>query len=231
MRLDNVAKSRKRKPMEKKNLTKPKARVRDAEETQRRVLQASQELFSQKGFAGVRLHEIAAKAGVTVPLLCHHFRDKESLYQATQEQLLARFAQLGQEIFSAPGSAPERLEGLLLGLFELLDTEKKGFAFLHRELLEGGHTKELVARWLLPLKTLAKEEFTRGQERGELRRDLDPEILLLHMASAAIYPTLAEPIVRAVFGSASSKKDWRAHRKEELKKLLRSWLESPTGAK
>jgi TetR/AcrR family transcriptional regulator len=217
--------------MEKKKPTKPKARVRDAAETQRRVLQAAQDLFSQHSFAGVRLRQIADKAGITVPLLCHHFRDKASLYQAIQERLLARFALLGQEIFSTPGSAPERLEGLLLGLFELLDTEQKGFSFLHRELVEGGQTKELVAHWFLPLKTLAIQEFILGQERGELRRDLDPEILLLHLASAAIYPTLAEPLVRALFGSASSKKDWRAHRKEELKKLLRSWLESPTGAK
>ena len=57
-------------------------RSRDADSTRRRVMDSAEFLFAQKGIDGVRLREIAERAEMSVPLLCHHFGDKETLYAA-----------------------------------------------------------------------------------------------------------------------------------------------------
>ncbi len=42
----------------------PKARLRDAERTRQRILDAALSEFSEKGFAGARVRGIAERAGV-----------------------------------------------------------------------------------------------------------------------------------------------------------------------
>ena len=45
------------------------------------ILDASMELFAQKGYAACSIREICQAAGVTKPVLYYHFRSKEHLYQ------------------------------------------------------------------------------------------------------------------------------------------------------
>ena len=51
------------------------------------IEEAAAELFAEHGYAGTRLEDVAAGAGVTKQLLYQHFRTKEELYLA----LLARY--------------------------------------------------------------------------------------------------------------------------------------------
>jgi AcrR family transcriptional regulator len=57
--------------------TRPSADV-----TRRRILDAALELFSERGFDGASTRDIAARAGVTQPLLGYHFRSKDELWRA-----------------------------------------------------------------------------------------------------------------------------------------------------
>lgn len=197
------------------------ARVRDASATKRRILDAAEILFSWKGLSGVTLREIAQLAEVNVPLLCHHFRDKDTLYQAALERILERLVRIWQESFTGPGTAPEQLQSLIIGLCDVVETESRGMAFLHRELLDGGsRASALIERWVLPLKDLALRGLACGQERGELRSDLDSEMLLLHILSAAFYPAYGLPVIQAVFGARVGTGDWHAQRKAQLLKLV-----------
>jgi AcrR family transcriptional regulator len=46
------------------------------------VLRAAADLFAQHGYAGTRLEDIAAAAGVTKPIVYRHFDSKKALYLA-----------------------------------------------------------------------------------------------------------------------------------------------------
>jgi len=48
---------------------------------------AAGELFAERSFDGATTREIAARAGVTQPLLNYHFRSKEDLWQAAVDSL------------------------------------------------------------------------------------------------------------------------------------------------
>jgi TetR/AcrR family transcriptional regulator len=203
--------------------TAPRApRPRDADGTRSRLLDAAEALFGQKGVDGVRLREIAERAGATVPLLCHHYRDKETLYSAVIDRAMERFASLGWDVLQHAATIEARLEGLVSGLIEMLAADPAMTAVLHRELADGGErARPFAERWFRPLMEAAAEEIRQGQSRGEIRKQFDPDLLMLHVVSAAIYPFVAAPVVRVVWGSDPFAPDQLERRKRELIELLR----------
>ena len=93
-------------------------RVRDADATRTRVLDAAEILFARKGFDGTRLREVAEHASVTVPLVCHHFRDKDSLYASVIERGLLRFATLGWDVLRRGHTVREQLASFVSSLID-----------------------------------------------------------------------------------------------------------------
>jgi TetR/AcrR family transcriptional regulator len=69
--------------------TAPKERSTrpSADATRDRIVAAAADLFSERSFDGATTREIAARAGVTQPLLTYHFRSKEELWQAAVDSL------------------------------------------------------------------------------------------------------------------------------------------------
>lgn len=64
------------------------------------LLQSAIRLFSEKGFSGVELREIAADAGVTVGLIRHYYGSKDDLIDAAVAQVSARLQKVFESIMS-----------------------------------------------------------------------------------------------------------------------------------
>lgn len=56
------------------------------------MLDASLELFAQKGFAETSLRDISRRSGVSHSLMLHHFRSKEALYEAVKRRVVEGYA-------------------------------------------------------------------------------------------------------------------------------------------
>jgi AcrR family transcriptional regulator len=61
---------------------KPKRVRRTPEEARRLILEAAQAAIARTGPEGLRLHDIAAAAGVSHPLILHHFGSRAGLVRA-----------------------------------------------------------------------------------------------------------------------------------------------------
>lgn len=68
----------------------PRATRASADPTRERIVLAATDLFSDLSFAGASTREIAARAGVTQPLLNYHFRSKDELWRAVVDALFDR---------------------------------------------------------------------------------------------------------------------------------------------
>jgi AcrR family transcriptional regulator len=75
-----------------------------ADPTRDRIVAAATDLFAERSFDGATTREIAARAGVTQPLLNYHFRSKEELWRAAVDTLFA-------SLNSAVAAHLEELEG------------------------------------------------------------------------------------------------------------------------
>ena len=58
--------------------------------TTERILNAAERIFSENGYAGARLADIAAEAAIRRPSLLYHFESKEVLYEAMVHRLFQR---------------------------------------------------------------------------------------------------------------------------------------------
>ncbi len=102
--------------------------------TQRReqLLDVGRRLFADKGFEGTSVEEIAAKAGVSKPVVYEHFGGKEGLYAVVvdrETQLL--LDRMTRSLTS--GEPRELLEQAANALLEYIETSTDGFRILVRD--------------------------------------------------------------------------------------------------
>jgi AcrR family transcriptional regulator len=88
---------------------------RTPEEARRLILETAQQLIARAGPEGLRLQEIAAAAGISHPLILHHFGNREGLVRALTQQAVA---ELRDKLIPAMGSAEYSLEQQLDQVFD-----------------------------------------------------------------------------------------------------------------
>ena len=89
-----------------------------------RLMDSAVLLFTTRGYAATSVREIVEMAGVTKPALYYHFDSKEGIYLAILDDLV-KIADEGIAASRvASGTARERLEGFLLGIYGLFETKK-----------------------------------------------------------------------------------------------------------
>jgi AcrR family transcriptional regulator len=88
---------------------------RSPEEARRLILDTAQELIARAGPEGLRLQEIAGAAGISHPLILHHFGSREGLVRALVQEAVA---ELRDKLIAAMGSAESSLEQELDQVFD-----------------------------------------------------------------------------------------------------------------
>jgi AcrR family transcriptional regulator len=119
--------------------------------TAERILDAAEDLFAENGYSATSLGEVADRVGIRPPSLYNHFRNKEALYEAVLERLLAAFA--------APLEELGRGQVTYERVFQWLETivrqhhANPNLARLlqHAALSGGPHTNELIDRLFRPM--------------------------------------------------------------------------------
>ena len=163
----------------------------------KRLMDAAILLFTNRGYAATSVREIVEMAGVTKPSLYYHFESKEGIYLAILEELL----RIADESIAASrvssGTARERLQAFLLGIFRTFETRKAEVRMMNAVFwgpaqgappfdFEVFHDK---------LKTVIAEIVVQGIAAGDLRAS-DPQdvtLALMGVLSFNMDLTLAHP--------------------------------------
>lgn len=142
-----------------------------ADETRERILAAALDLFADRSFEGATTREIAARAGVTQPLLNYHFSSKDELWRAGVDALF-------EKLNDALTAREEGLRGvdelttarLVVREFILFSARHP---HLHRIAMQEGKSDSprmdwLVERHIRPLYDDTTARFARLVERGKM---------------------------------------------------------------
>jgi AcrR family transcriptional regulator len=101
-------------------------------ERREQLLSVARALFAEKGFEATSIEEIAARAGVSKPVVYEHFGGKEGLYAVLVDREMS--ALLDRLTHSISEGHPRRLlEQAALVLLTYIEEETDGFRILSRD--------------------------------------------------------------------------------------------------
>jgi AcrR family transcriptional regulator len=192
-----------------------------------RIRAAALELFAARGVAGTSMRAVAARAGVSLGLVVHHFGSKEALAAEVDREVVARF----DAALSASGdSLTLELPSVLAGAVTGVSTTGPEFRdYLRRTLLEAGPAGSSVFASLLEV---VRRHLRRLDEMGLVRPDADPMWLAPQILMVIIAPTLLGPLLAPAVGDLYSEESVRRRTAANLDLLFRGLLLDPrtTGA-
>jgi AcrR family transcriptional regulator len=180
---------------------KPRARRsrKESDSRPQEIVDAAFQEFAAKGFAGTRLEDVAARAGVSKGLPYLYFKTKEELFKAVVKSIVTpAFDAMRTEIETTPLSTEAFLKGPFLAFLQNIVGSRRA-TIVRLLIAEGPKHPELTAfyyehilsRGLATLRAL----IDRGVERGEFRatplRDF-PQLLIAPVLTAILWRALFE---------------------------------------
>jgi TetR/AcrR family transcriptional regulator len=194
-----------------------------------KILDAAEELFARRGFAGVGLSEIAEAVGLGKSSLFHHFRSKAQLYAAVVERILSEIELTLTRALAAGGTPVERLDRWIDTIIDFLGQRPAHARVLMRSLFEDDELSGSLEEEKAANDTLARifgsagSLLREGMSRGELRAASIPHtlqsligLIIYHFASGELG---AEVLGKSLFTPVEVRR-----RKEEIRALLHHGL-------
>lgn len=110
---------------------RPRVRM-TGRERREQLLDVGRALFAEKGFEAASIEEIAARAGVSKPVVYEHFGGKEGLYAVVVDREMSDLLNRLTDALSA--NHPRKLvEQAALALLTYIEEETDGFRILSRD--------------------------------------------------------------------------------------------------
>ena len=168
-----------------------------ATNTRTAILKAATLVFSERGYEGVSMRNIADAVNISAPALYNHFNDKQSLYIAAITESFENKSELLLHALAGTAEPIVRLEKFVYQLCEVLHDDPEFRRLVQRELLDGDEKR---------LRFLAQEVFGLSfQQLMDLVRELKPDCDAHNLAVIIIgmihKPFELKPLVRFFSGS------------------------------
>jgi AcrR family transcriptional regulator len=163
-------------------VTNVSLRERKQEQVQRAIYEAAIALFAAQGFDETSVEQIVERAGVSRATYFNHFKTKHGVLRFYGERLADRLLALAAET-AATQSPLERLRTLLTTWVQHTLEHREEVQVVH---LYSGRDIEYLSG-ISPARTRLWRMFgqvaAEGQAAGELRSDIAPDHLAMHVAS------------------------------------------------
>ena len=149
---------------------------RRSEHSHRAILEAAAELLEERGYAGVAIERIAARAGVGKQTIYRWWPSKTAIFIEIYNECAA---QTLSDLDT--GSVGADLRNLLRGMFTLFQTTSAGPAM--RGMIAEAQSDPEAARafreeFMVRRRAVTRSILEKGVARGELRQDLDLEVAI-----------------------------------------------------
>ena len=203
----------------------PPRRGRDADQTRRDILAAAAAEFSEKGYAGGRVDDIAARTRATKRMIYYYFGGKEGLYAAVLEEAYGgmRDAEGALRLDELPPA--EAMRRLVETTFDHHAANPDFVRLVSGENIEGARAVQasptIRARNAAVVGAVAAL-LRRGEEQGAFRAGVDPLDLHMLISGFCFYRVSNRHTLRAIFGEdPAAPARAEAHRRMVVEAVLR----------
>jgi len=151
------------------------------EATKRKILEAAAKCFSKGGYAKTTMDKIAEEAGVSKGALYWHFRSKEELFVELKQRSIAKVRKQFEKLFAQKKPFDVNLREAIRLYLSSLVPENREVARLNAEFLAEApkipKLNDMLKNQYEMFRDLIASTIGEAIEKGELRRDIDPEIV------------------------------------------------------
>ena len=151
------------------------------ETTKRKILEAAAKCFSEGGYAKTTMDKIAEEAGVSKGALYWHFKSKEELFVELKQRSIAKVRKQFEKLFAQKKPFNVKLREAIGLYLSSLVPENREVARLNAEFLAEApkipKLNDMLKDQYEMFRSLIASTIGEAIEKGELRRDIDPEIV------------------------------------------------------
>ena len=158
--------------------------------TQNKIAETARELFLEKGFDGVKMQELADRAGVNKGLLHHYFKNKQTLFNAVFTQAVDQLFGKIEQSFLNNGSIEDKINAIIDAYFDMLVSNPKLPIFVFFEINKNPQhfLKIFNAQKIGILINGLKKE-------NDAIDDKKATHIILTIISLSVFPYMAKPVV------------------------------------
>jgi TetR/AcrR family fatty acid metabolism transcriptional regulator len=141
------------------------------------ILDAAIVVFARLGYHGARISDIAREAGIAYGLVYHYFKNKEEILNTIFEERWSGFLEAVEEITESQRPIEDKLVSIAALMLNAHRLRPEWVKVLVLEIQRSSRFAEptqirAVGRFFQLIERLVRE----GQESGELRGEVDPEV-------------------------------------------------------
>jgi TetR/AcrR family fatty acid metabolism transcriptional regulator len=168
-----------------------------------RIIEAAVRVFAAEGFYNAKVSQIAHAAGVADGTIYLYFKSKDDLLISLFEDRMERINANLREALESEANAVERLRRVVRFHLEMVEKNRHMAEVICVELRQSSKfIKEYANPKFADFLRLIAGAVAEGQEKGELRRDLDPQLI-----ARALFGALDEISLAWLVKASRSNKD------------------------
>ena len=172
------------------------------EERRRQILEAAVRAFAKEGYHASRVSDIAEEAGVAYGLVYHYFESKDAVLEAIFREMWGMMVGAINAVESLDDSPREQLRKACAIVLRTWRDYPDVVRVLVREVARSGEQLQREVDEFAHAFQALQRIVERGQERGEFRTDLSPQL-----GSWIIYGALEEILTGWVLGRLPGEAD------------------------
>ena len=199
---------------------------RDPGSTREAILDAARTGFAERGYAGASIGDIARAVGIAKASVLHHFPNKDELYTAVFERLLAEwFVKIDEAVdVEPPVTGWLQFDRGLTAGFEFFAENPDLVRLVRREALDGSHFGVDLGATLRPMFEQAVGFLERQIKEGTFR-DHDPEQMVISGLGAVLSYFSDLPFIEGLLGEDPLSAELLNRRRDHIREFFRASLE------
>jgi AcrR family transcriptional regulator len=165
-------------------------RVRDAEGTQKRILDAARAEFARSGLGGARVDAIAERADANKRMIYHYFGSKEDLFKAVLEDAYSHIRAAERRLELDRLEPEDAIEALVEFTWRYYLEHPEFLTLVNSENLhKARHLKQsrLIRELHVPFVEMMQSIIDRGIAKGVFRDGIDATNLSITIAALGYY--------------------------------------------
>lgn len=134
--------------------------------TREHLLKVAREAFSQLGYAGASMGDIAGRAGIRKSSLFHHFATKDDLYREALSTVVGDLGTFVADAAGGEGTFTERFDRSVLATQRYFGTHPVAARLLMREFVDGGAAITAAGDAVAAVLETTVQLFEEGMRQG-----------------------------------------------------------------